>query len=91
MVLDNHSKTTQKEVFKQPKVNQTEKPLKLKEEDTLILENVVEQVSKIQKPIKAKKEKLVSPAARKIATESNIDINTIKGTGKNGIILKEDI
>ena len=91
MVLDNQSKKTQKEAFKQPKAKQTEKPLKLKEEDTLILENVVEQVSDIQKPKVAKKEKLVSPAARKIATESNIDINTIKGTGKNGIILKEDI
>ena len=91
MVLDNQSKKTQKEAFKQPKAKQTEKPLKLKEEDTLILENVVEQVSDKQKPKVAKKEKLVSPAARKIATESNIDINTIKGTGKNGIILKEDI
>ena len=92
VVLNNQSKTTQKEVLKQPKAKQTEKPLKLKkEEDTLILENVVEQVDEIQKPKVGKKEKLVSPAARKIATESNININNIKGTGKNGIILKEDI
>ena len=91
MVLNNQSETTKKDVFKKPKVKQTEKPIILKEEDTLILENVVEQVSEIQKPTVAKKEKLVSPAARKMATESNIDINTIKGTGKNGIILKEDI
>ena len=33
----------------------------------------------------------VSPAARKIAAESKIDVNKIKGSGKNGIILKEDL
>ena len=34
---------------------------------------------------------LVSPAARKIATESKINLAEIKGSGKNGIILKEDL
>jgi 2-oxoglutarate dehydrogenase E2 component (dihydrolipoamide succinyltransferase) len=34
---------------------------------------------------------LVSPAARKIATESKINLSEIKGSGKNGIILKEDL
>jgi len=33
----------------------------------------------------------VSPAARKLATESNINLNDIKGSGKNGVILKEDL
>jgi 2-oxoglutarate dehydrogenase E2 component (dihydrolipoamide succinyltransferase) len=33
----------------------------------------------------------VSPAARKLAIESNINLNEIKGSGKNGIILKEDL
>ena len=37
------------------------------------------------------KEITISPAARKIAVESNIKIENIKGSGKNGIILKEDI
>ena len=41
--------------------------------------------------IQSKKEKKVSPAARKMASEAKVDINNIKGTGKNGIILKEDI
>ena len=34
---------------------------------------------------------IVSPAARKLATESNINLNEIKGSGKNGVILKEDL
>ena len=35
--------------------------------------------------------KTISPAARKIAAESNININEINGSGKNGVILKEDL
>jgi len=35
--------------------------------------------------------KFVSPAARKLATESNISLSDIKGSGKNGVILKEDL
>jgi 2-oxoglutarate dehydrogenase E2 component (dihydrolipoamide succinyltransferase) len=34
---------------------------------------------------------VVSPSARKLATESNIDLSEIKGSGKNGVILKEDL
>jgi 2-oxoglutarate dehydrogenase E2 component (dihydrolipoamide succinyltransferase) len=34
---------------------------------------------------------MISPAARKIAAESNININEINGSGKNGVILKEDL
>ena len=33
----------------------------------------------------------VSPAARKIAKEKKINLNEVKGSGKNGVILKEDI
>ena len=33
----------------------------------------------------------VSPAARKLATESNINLSDVKGSGKNGVILKEDL
>ena len=58
-------------------------------EEPLILTNpqedeVVEQESKIIS-------KTISPAARKIAAESNININEINGSGKNGVILKEDL
>ncbi|MEY2962738.1 MAG: 2-oxoglutarate dehydrogenase complex dihydrolipoyllysine-residue succinyltransferase [Pseudomonadota bacterium] len=58
-------------------------------EEPLILTNpqedeVVEKKSKITS-------KTISPAARKIAAESNININEINGSGKNGVILKEDL
>ena len=59
--------------------------LKLEEEEPLILEQVHEE------KIIQKKEKQASPAARKIASESKIDLRDIQGSGKNGVILKEDI
>ena len=59
--------------------------LKLEEEEPLILEQVHEE------KIIQKKEKQASPAARKIASESKIDLRNIQGSGKNGVILKEDI
>ena len=34
---------------------------------------------------------IVSPAARKFAKDSNINLNEVKGSGKNGVILKEDL
>ncbi len=37
------------------------------------------------------KSEILSPAARKIAEEKNIDISNIKGTGKSGRITKQDV
>ncbi|MBU15106.1 MAG: dihydrolipoyllysine-residue succinyltransferase [Gammaproteobacteria bacterium] len=34
---------------------------------------------------------LLSPAARKIAKENNLDVTAIKGTGKDGRVTKEDV
>jgi len=59
--------------------------LKLEDEEPLILEEVHQQTA-VQKA-----EKKISPAARKMAIESNVDLNEVKGSGKNGIVLKEDI
>ena len=36
-------------------------------------------------------EPLLSPAAKKIALENSLDIDSIKGTGKNGRVTKEDV
>ena len=36
-------------------------------------------------------EKILMPAAAKIAREKNIDVNKIEGSGKDGRIIKEDI
>ena len=61
------------------------------EDELLILEQVHEEKKKSRKPIFKKEEAQVSPAARKMANEAKIDLEQVKGTGKNGIILKEDI
>mgnify|MGYP001197953930 CR=1 FL=1 len=78
------------EKFKKPekiKPKEIEEPtLKLEEEEPLILEQVHE-----EKKEKQKIEKQISPAARKLANETKIDINNVEGSGKNGVILKEDI
>ena len=60
------------------------------DEEPLILEEA-HQEAKVKKIIPVKKETQISPAARKMANEANVDINKIEGTGKNGLILKEDI
>ena len=36
-------------------------------------------------------EPLLGPAARKLAEENAIDVSTVKGSGKNGLITKEDV
>jgi len=72
----------EKKVTKLKKVNQP--VLKLEEEEPLILEQVHEE--KI-----IEKEKRFSPAARKMASETKINLSSIKGSGKNGVVLKEDI
>ena len=77
---DNTVKTKK---IKSRKIKKT--TLKLEDEEPLILEEVHEE------PITQKVEKKISPAARKMAIESKVDLNKIEGSGKNGIILKEDI
>ena len=62
-----------------------EEPLIL-EEEPLILEE-----TNVNNKEKQEIEPRVSPAARKIVSEKKIDINTIKGSGKNGLVLKEDV
>ena len=61
------------------------------EEEPLILEEVHNEKPKIEKESLEKKEIKISPAARKMADEARINIDKIQGTGKNGVILKEDI
>ena len=87
-------KTNQTKIFNEEKIVKPEKikpkkieesTLKLEDEQPLILEEVHEESAK------QKVEKKISPAARKMAVESNVDLNMIEGSGKNGVVLKEDI
>ena len=61
------------------------------EEAPLILEKVHNEKLKENKIVNNIKETKISPAARKMASEANVDIKKIQGSGKNGIILKEDV
>ena len=66
------------------------KPLileEIQEEPVLLLQ----EEDKIKESKTFKKKKIVSPSARKIAQERNIDLNEVKGSGKHGAILKGDL
>ncbi len=71
------------EEIKKEKTKQ--EPLILKEEKPLVLKDEIPQ----EKAISQKQN--LSPAVRKIVSEKKIDIKKIKGTGKDGRILKEDL
>tara|TARA_B100001996_G_scaffold180992_1_gene138187 strand:+ start:60 stop:1358 length:1299 start_codon:yes stop_codon:yes gene_type:complete len=74
----------EKETNTEPLVLETEN-IKEKEESPLVLNSPHVESKTIYKT------KTLSPAARKIAEESRIDINDVEGTGKNGVVLKEDL
>ena len=59
----------------------------IKEEEPLVLTEVQEEKETPKDEIVSS----VSPSARKIAAESKINLAEIKGSGKNGVILKEDL
>ncbi len=73
------------EVVKETQIPKKEKIIK--EEEPLVLTQVQEE----KKTKKTSVVNFVSPAARKLATESKIDLDEVKGSGRNGIILKEDL
>ena len=80
---------------KEPKIFD-EKKKKTDEEPLILTEEVIE-----EKAPKAKienselksitKNQTLSPAVRKIVVENKIDVNSIKGTGKDGRVLKGDL
>ena len=80
------------QIFNEEKIT---KPKKLKKEkialstneEPLILKQVHEEKIIEVKNTTIEVEKKVSPAARKIANESNINLNKVQGSGKNGVIL----
>ena len=62
--------------------------IETKQETPLILTNEIQENEKI---ISEKKEQILSPAVRKIASENQIDIKKVKGSGKDGRVLKGDL
>ena len=88
-ILKESKKESKEEVLKLFEEQETE-PLKLQEE-ALVLDNFHEE-KKTKENEKVKSEKpSVSPAARKMAAEGKVDLNKVEGSGKHGVILKEDI
>ena len=64
-----------------------EEPTPIKEEKQIKpIEKNIEET-----PLKLVKEVQLSPAVRKIVEEKKIDLNKVRGTGKNGRILKGDL
>ena len=62
-----------------------------KETSTTKAVEIVEDKKEISQTVVDTKSNVLSPAARKIAEEKNIDIKQITGTGKSGRITKQDV
>ena len=79
-------------VEEQPLVLEEVKEQKIFNEEPLILDNsYIEKVEKVEKVKNVSTDLRISPSARKIAAEKKIDLKTLSGSGKNGVILKEDV
>ena len=72
------------EIEKKKDTKKTQEPLLL-DEEPLVLTDEVEET----KPIK--QNKTLSPAVRKMVVENKINLDEVKGTGKDGRILKGDL
>ena len=73
---------------KQPKVFEEKQDNEDSEESPLILTNEIKEVAP---QIETISNKTLSPAVRKIVVENKIDVQAVKGTGKDGRILKGDL
>ena len=84
------NKRVNKQTFEEPVLTLDHESID-ENEEPLILEEVHTDKVATKKTITQRKETKISPAARKMAAEARVDIDKIQGTGKNGVILKEDI
>ena len=91
-LFDNDQKTSEAKKINKTKIEKSilklEEESKEIEEEPLILEKIHTEKSQLKKTNQIKKETIISPAARKMASEANVDINKVTGTGKNGTIPK---
>jgi len=72
----------------EPKIFEEKTKSQEAEEKPLVL---TEEIKEEPKKTKSKSDQNLSPAVRKIITENKIDISSIKGTGKDGRVLKGDL
>jgi len=85
---DNVIKLETQKDEEEPKIFEEKTEIQAEEEKPLIL---TEEIKAEPKKTKSKNDQNLSPAVRKIVTENKIDISTIKGTGKDGRVLKGDL
>ena len=69
--------------IKQPKIFDD------KNDEPLILNNEIKEIKNNNNELK--KDQTLSPAVRKMVSENNIDIKSVKGSGKDGRVLKGDL
>jgi pyruvate dehydrogenase E2 component (dihydrolipoamide acetyltransferase) len=73
-------------------INPSEIALETKKEEPIPLQPIEEKkVPEITEKISEEIHQKVSPLARRIAAENNINLSLIKGTGEDGAITKEDV
>ena len=85
---DNVIKLETQKDEEEPKIFEEKTEIQAEEEKPLIL---TEEIKEEPKKTKSKNDQNLSPAVRKIVTENKIDISSIKGTGKDGRVLKGDL
>ncbi len=76
------------ELSKEPRVFDKKPEKEIISEQPLVLTNEIKEEKSLEKKVE---DQILSPAVRKIITEKKIDIQSIKGSGKNGRILKGDL
>ena len=77
-LIDEDDKNEEMEVFQE----------NVEEEKPLVL---TEEVKPLKVEVETKIDETLSPAVRKIVTENQIDISSVKGSGKDGRVLKGDL
>ena len=73
---------------KEPKVFEEKPKKQIQKEKPLVLTDEISEEKKIKQD---KDNQTLSPAVRKIVVENKIDINSVKGSGKDGRVLKGDL